>query len=228
MPTRSASLTGSRSAVAGLVDVPKSLVAKVVFDQSIFVKSAIENLLHEGAIGLILTGLMILVFLGNFRATVAVFLSIPLSALAAFIGLSFGDNSVNAMILGGLALRFLALDRQFRRRPGKHLSPCGKRRRPGRRRRKGRTRSRPSRARGHSYNRCCFLSGDLPIRGQPVSFHGACSVRCAVAFRFLRGGHDCCSAFLREVYSPPRSAGPYGRRSNGRFASARSLFHGEI
>ncbi len=102
-------VNGIKSAVAGLVDVPKSLVAKVVFDQSIFVKSAIENLLHEGAIGLILTGLMILVFLGNFRATVAVFLSIPLSALAAFIGLSFGDNSVNAMILGGLALAFSRL-----------------------------------------------------------------------------------------------------------------------
>ena len=102
-------VNGIKSAVADLVDVPKSLVAKVVFDQSIFVKTAIENLLHEGAIGLMLTGLMILVFLGNFRATVAVFLSIPLSALATFIGLSFGDNSVNAMILGGLALAFSRL-----------------------------------------------------------------------------------------------------------------------
>src|SRR6202007_247312 len=64
-------VNGIKAAIAGLVDVPKSLVAKVVFDQSIFVKSAIENLLHEGAIGLILTGLMILVFLGNFRATLA-------------------------------------------------------------------------------------------------------------------------------------------------------------
>ncbi|MGA7274985.1 MAG: efflux RND transporter permease subunit [Candidatus Udaeobacter sp.] len=100
---------GIKSAIAGLVDVPKSLVAKVVFDQSIFVKTAIDNLLHEGAIGLVLTGLMILVFLGSFRATVAVFLSIPLSALATFIGLSFGDNSVNAMILGGLALAFSRL-----------------------------------------------------------------------------------------------------------------------
>ena len=102
-------VNGIKSAIASLVDVPKSLIAKVVFDQSIFVKSAIENLLHEGAIGLVLTGLMILIFLGNFRATVAVFLSIPLSALATFIGLSFGDNSVNAMILGGLALAFSRL-----------------------------------------------------------------------------------------------------------------------
>src|SRR5215475_6753459 len=52
---------------------------------------------------------MILVFLGSMRATAAVFLSIPLSALATFIALSFGDNSINAMILGGLALAFSRL-----------------------------------------------------------------------------------------------------------------------
>ncbi|HSI12218.1 MAG TPA: efflux RND transporter permease subunit, partial [Chthoniobacter sp.] len=102
-------VNGVKKAVSDLVDVPKSLVANVVFDQSVFVKTAIENLLHEGAIGLVLTGLMILIFLGNFRATVAVFLSIPLSALATFIALSFGDNSINAMILGGLALAFSRL-----------------------------------------------------------------------------------------------------------------------
>ncbi|MEO6848263.1 MAG: efflux RND transporter permease subunit, partial [Chthoniobacterales bacterium] len=100
---------GIKNAVANLVDVPKSLVANVVFDQSIFVKSAIENLIHEGLIGLCLTGMMILVFLGNVRATVAVFLSIPLSALAAFIALSMGGNSINSMILGGLALAFSRL-----------------------------------------------------------------------------------------------------------------------
>jgi multidrug efflux pump subunit AcrB len=73
------------------------------------VRSAIENLIHEGLIGLVLTGVMILVFLGSMRATAAVFLSIPLSALAAFIALSFGDSTINAMILGGLALAFSRL-----------------------------------------------------------------------------------------------------------------------
>ncbi len=100
---------GVKDKVANLTDVPKQLISKVVFDQSVFVKTAIENLLHEGAIGLVLTGLMILIFLGNFRATAAVFLSIPLSALATFIGLSYGDSSVNSMILGGLALAFSRL-----------------------------------------------------------------------------------------------------------------------
>ena len=100
---------GINDAVAHLIDVPKELVAKVVFDQSVFVRNAIENLIHEGLIGLVLTGVMILIFLGSLRATVAVFLSIPLSALAAFIALSLGGGTVNVMILGGLALAFSRL-----------------------------------------------------------------------------------------------------------------------
>jgi hydrophobic/amphiphilic exporter-1 (mainly G- bacteria), HAE1 family len=102
-------VNGIKDAVAHLLDVPKQLVTKVVFDQSVFVKNAIENLIHEGAIGLILTGAMILIFLGSMRATIAVFLSIPLSALATFIALSAGDNTINAMVLGGLALAFSRL-----------------------------------------------------------------------------------------------------------------------
>jgi multidrug efflux pump subunit AcrB len=102
---------GIKKAVAphNLLDVPRQLITKVVFDQSVFVKTAIENLIHEGTIGLVLTGVMILIFLGSMRATTAVFLSIPLSALAAFIALSVGNNTVNAMVLGGLALAFSRL-----------------------------------------------------------------------------------------------------------------------
>ena len=102
-------VNGVRKVVDNLKYVPKRLVHKVVFDQSVFVRTAIETLVHEGAIGLVLTGLMILVFLGSMRATVAVFLSIPLSALAAFIALGLGGGTVNAMILGGLALAFSRL-----------------------------------------------------------------------------------------------------------------------
>ena len=102
-------VTGIKDAIATLTDVPKQLVAKIVFDQSIFVKKAIENLLDEGAIGLILTGLMILLFLGSMRATAAVFISIPLSALAAFLAISTGGGTVNTMVLGGLALAFSRL-----------------------------------------------------------------------------------------------------------------------
>ncbi len=102
-------VNGIQKAISKLVDVPKQLVTKVVFDQSVFVKMAIENLLHEGALGLILTGLMILLFLGSMRATLAVFLSIPLSALAAFLAISAGGGTVNTMVLGGLALAFSRL-----------------------------------------------------------------------------------------------------------------------
>src|SRR5207244_2541409 len=102
-------VNGIKAAVSHLLDVPAELVTRVVFDQSVFVKSAIKNLLLVGAIGLILTGLLIQVFFGSVRATVAVFLSIPLSVLAAFLALSFGDNSVNSMVLGGLALAFSRL-----------------------------------------------------------------------------------------------------------------------
>ena len=100
---------GVKDLVGRLVDVPQQLVASVVFDQSLFVKRAIETLLHEGGVGLVLTGLMVLMFLGSLRATAAVFLSIPLSALAAFILLYAGGSSINTMILAGLALVFSRL-----------------------------------------------------------------------------------------------------------------------
>ncbi len=100
---------GIREALKHLLDVPKTLVSRVVFDQSVFVKTAISNLGSEGGIGLVLTALMILVFLGSGRATVAVMLSIPLSALAAFLVLNILGQTINSMVLGGLALAFSRL-----------------------------------------------------------------------------------------------------------------------
>jgi HAE1 family hydrophobic/amphiphilic exporter-1 len=102
-------VNGIKDALTHLVDVPKQLAAKVVFDQSIFVKTAISNLGREGGIGLMLTGVMVLLFLGSLRATAAVFLSIPLSALATFLALGGGGGTVNTMVLGGLALAFSRL-----------------------------------------------------------------------------------------------------------------------
>src|ERR1700689_5906855 len=95
---------GVRQTVSHLVDVPPAMKTGVVFDQSRFVRTAIRTLLDEGGIGLFLTCLMILIFLGSLRATVAVFFSIPLSALATFIALQIGGSSINTMVLGGLAL----------------------------------------------------------------------------------------------------------------------------
>ena len=100
---------GIRDKLRDLLDVPRTMVAHVVFDQSVFVKTAIKNLGSEGAIGLVLTVVMILIFLGNFQATFAVLLSIPLSALAAFLVINAGGGSINSMVLGGLALAFSRL-----------------------------------------------------------------------------------------------------------------------
>jgi hydrophobic/amphiphilic exporter-1 (mainly G- bacteria), HAE1 family len=99
-------VNGIRDMLPKLFDIPKQLVTNVVFDQSVFVKEAIKTLLHEGALGLLLTSIMILIFLGSFRATSAVFLSIPLSALATFVVLYNMGSTLNTMILGGLALAF--------------------------------------------------------------------------------------------------------------------------
>ena len=102
-------VNGIKSVVGSLLDTPPQLKPDVVFDQSLFVKRAIETLLHEGGIGLVLTGMMVLIFLGSFRATIGVFLAIPLSVLAAIILLYAGGASINTMILAGFALVFSRL-----------------------------------------------------------------------------------------------------------------------
>jgi hydrophobic/amphiphilic exporter-1 (mainly G- bacteria), HAE1 family len=99
-------VNGVRNMIGHLFDIPKQMTAELLFDQSVFVKEAIKTVLHESLIGLVLTSMMILLFLGNFRATTAVLLSIPLSALATFVILDWTSATVNTMILGGLALAF--------------------------------------------------------------------------------------------------------------------------
>jgi multidrug efflux pump subunit AcrB len=102
-------VNGMKAAIKHLVDIPAQLKTEVVFDQSIFVKLAIKNLVKEASIGLVLTGIMILVFLGSPRATFAVLLSIPLSALVCLLLTNAMGGSINTMILGGLALAFSRL-----------------------------------------------------------------------------------------------------------------------
>src|ERR1700733_12156711 len=95
-----------RQLVSHLFDVPQQLETDIAFDQSVFVQEAITTVLHEGAIGLVLTSLMILIFLGSMLATVAVLLSIPLSVMATAVALYLTGSTINTMILGGLALAF--------------------------------------------------------------------------------------------------------------------------
>ncbi len=100
---------GVREKLKHLVDAPSTLASEVVFDQSQFVKTAISTLIHEGGLGLLLTCVMILIFLGSMRATIAVSFSIPISACATFVALQLGGSSINTMVLGGLALAFSRL-----------------------------------------------------------------------------------------------------------------------
>jgi len=102
-------VNGIKKAITTLRDIPNQMHAHVVFDQSLFVKQAISTVLREGGIGLFLTAVMILLFLGSVRATAAVFLSIPLSVMIAFFILHAADKTINSMVLSGLALAFSRL-----------------------------------------------------------------------------------------------------------------------
>jgi multidrug efflux pump subunit AcrB len=83
---------------------PPGMEINELFDQSVFVKKSVEGVLREGAIAAALTALMILLFLGSWRSTVVVMVSIPLSILASLIVLYFMGETLNTMTLGGLAL----------------------------------------------------------------------------------------------------------------------------
>ena len=83
---------------------PKGLKITELFDQSIFVKASIVGVLREGVIAASLTALMILLFLGSWRSTLIIAVSIPLSILSSIIVLSAMGETMNTMTLGGLAL----------------------------------------------------------------------------------------------------------------------------
>jgi len=87
-----------------MAGLPQSLEVKQLFDQSVFVRASIQGVLREGAIAAVLTGLMILLFVGSWRSTLIVCISIPLSILTSLIVLGLLGQTVNVMTLGGLAL----------------------------------------------------------------------------------------------------------------------------
>lgn len=84
--------------------LPDNLVATPINDQSLFVRAAISGVAYEGILAAALTSLMILLFLGSWRSTVIIAISIPLSILGAIMGLSAIGETLNIMTLGGLAL----------------------------------------------------------------------------------------------------------------------------
>lgn len=84
--------------------IPDDVEVDIAFDQSQYVRDALENLRLEAILGAVLASLVVLLFLGSLRSTWIVALSIPLSVLAAFMGLYFTGHTLNIMTLGGLAL----------------------------------------------------------------------------------------------------------------------------
>jgi multidrug efflux pump subunit AcrB len=83
---------------------PEGMELKTDFDQSVFVRAAVENVVKEAVLSSVLVALMILVFLGSWRNTVVVAVSIPLSIFAGIVGLYLAGQTINLMTLGGLAL----------------------------------------------------------------------------------------------------------------------------
>jgi multidrug efflux pump subunit AcrB len=83
---------------------PPGLKISELFDQSVFVKSAVASVVREGAIAAALTALMILLFLGSWRSTIVVMISIPLAILTSLVALYFLGDTLNTMTLGSLAL----------------------------------------------------------------------------------------------------------------------------
>ena len=97
-------MDGVKEGLPKLIGLPADFTVKLLFDQSLYIRQAIHTLQDEGLIGGGLACLMVLLFLGNLRATLIIALAVPLSILAAFIQLSLAGQSVNVMTLGGLAL----------------------------------------------------------------------------------------------------------------------------
>ena len=98
-------IAGVKEKVAGLKEIlPSNMNIAVLGDQSLFISAAIDGVVHEGIIAAALTSLMILIFLGSWRSTVIIAISIPLSILGSIAILSALGETLNIMTLGGLAL----------------------------------------------------------------------------------------------------------------------------
>ena len=191
---------GMKNAIRHLVDMPASLKTAVVFDQSVFVKLAIKNLVKEASIGLVLTGIMILVFLGSPRATFAVLL----------VDSSFGTGVPTAHRCHGRiyqyhdpwrpCARILAPDRRLGGGARKHLPLHGDGIRAARRRGKGRHGGLPRRAGSHFDDIHRLLPSEFSLRYQQIYLYTSGVGRRAFDLRFLFLRYDGCTALLRELH----------------------------
>ena len=92
---------GVKGLLPKVFGMPPGMKLEAIFDQSQYIRAAVASLEHEAVSGAVLASLMILIFLGSFRSTFAIFLSIPLSILAGAFGLYFNNQTINIMTLGG-------------------------------------------------------------------------------------------------------------------------------
>ena len=182
---------------AGWSTCRKELKPKVVFDQSLFVKRAIETLLDEGGIGLALTALMVLVFLGSFRATVG---GVPVDSAVgaggdhrALHGRQLDQHDDPRRLRAGV----LAADRQRGDRAREHLPPHGDGRVAGGGGREGRPGGRAGRAGRDADQLDRVLSGDVSLRREPLPVLGARAGRGAGAVRVVLRRDDGRAAVLR-------------------------------
>jgi len=95
---------GIEQLLPNITGIPKAMKLESIFSQATYVRNAVDALEHEAVLGSVLASVMILIFLGSFRSTLAIFLSIPLSILAAAFGLLMTGGTINIMTLGGFAL----------------------------------------------------------------------------------------------------------------------------
>ena len=207
-------VNGIKEAIKTLRDIPAQLKAHVVFDQSLFVKQAISTVVREGSIGLILTAIMVLIFLGSFRATVAVLLSIPLSVMIVFFVLYTGNRSIDSMVLSGLALAFsrlidnsvVVLENIYR-----HIEHGED---PGTAAVQGANEVVLAGSGDHSDRRGGVLPGDVSVRSEQISVHGPGAGRGdrAVCFLLCRGYRR--AAFQRALPEGHRQAHGEGSPAN--------------
>jgi len=95
---------GVRAMLHKIVGLPQGMALHSIFDQSGYIRAAVESLQDEAGSAAVLASLVILLFLGSLKSTLAIFLSIPLSILAATFGLYMNGSTINVMTLGGFAL----------------------------------------------------------------------------------------------------------------------------
>ena len=143
---------GVRSLLPKVVGLPDGMKLGAIFDQSSYIRAAIESLEHEAASAAVLAALVILLFLGSFKSTLAIFVSIPLSILAAAFGLFMNGSTINVMTLGRLRARDRTAGGRLGGGAREHQPPPGRGEEPaagGARRRRGggarRSSRRPSR-----------------------------------------------------------------------------------